>query len=147
MIVINYIKLLRQSIVMSYQKGYRAEREMVHTLSDKGYMVLRAPRSGRIGLDSPDVVAVKKHDEKNDVLAIECKFRKKAFKVEEGQLSELKQWEIKAGARCFVAWKQAYKGWTFFNIKDVLENNGNIGKRFAKKKGIDMEMALNGRMG
>jgi Holliday junction resolvase len=118
----------------SYAKGYRGERELVHTLSKMGYMVIRAPRSGSINLASPDIIAAKH----GKLLVIECKSRKGAFKIPIEQLNELKEWRDKAGAFAYIGWKISRKGWTFLRLDDVYANNGNIGKKFANSKGINI---------
>ena len=46
-------------MVKTYRKGYMAERELVHKLYGFGYAVMRAPRSGRINLPMPDIIAIK----------------------------------------------------------------------------------------
>ncbi len=122
-------------MVRSYAKGYSAERELVHTLSKIGYMVIRAPRSGSINLASPDIIAAKH----GKLLVIECKSRKGAFSVPIEQLDELKEWRDKAGATAYVAWKISRKGWTFLRLDDVYANRGNVGKKFAAEKGLPIE--------
>ena len=121
-------------MVKSYAKGYAAEWQLTHTLATLGFMVIRAPRSGRIGLPSPDIVAIKK----GKILVIECKSRKDAFTVEQEQLSELKAWQDH-GALALIAWKQSYKGWFFLHLSDVSANNGNIGKKFTAEKSFSIE--------
>ena len=125
-------------MVHSYAKGYAAERELVHILASKGYMTIRAPRSGRINLASPDVIAVKN----GKVIVIECKSRAAAFKIEKEQLGELREWQEKGGAIPYVGWKVSRKGWIFFHLKDVEEKNGNMGKKFAEEKGMPLESIL-----
>ena len=119
-------------MVFSYSKGYRAEYELVHTLSKKGYMTIRAPRSGRINLASPDVIAAKN----SKLFVIECKSRAEAFTIPKDQLEQLKEWQEKAGAFPYIGWKIARKGWVFLKLEDVLTNKGNIGKKFAEEKGL-----------
>lgn len=121
-------------MVARYRKGYVAELSMVHTLAKLGYMVIRAPRSGRISLASPDIVALKN----GTVVVLECKAREEAFKIEAEQLQELKQWQD-AGAKAYVAWKVSRKGWVFLRLQDVIWNSGHIGKAFAGEKGIKLE--------
>ncbi|MBI4896585.1 MAG: hypothetical protein HY832_03500 [Candidatus Aenigmarchaeota archaeon] len=122
-------------MVHNYRKGYTAEREMVHTLAKRGYMTIRAPRSGRIMLASPDVIAVKA----GKIIVIECKSRKNAFTIPLDQLSQLREWEEKGGARAYVAWKIAHKGWTLLDIATVEKNKGNIGKKFAEVNGFGLD--------
>lgn len=122
-------------MVKKYFKGYRAERELTHTLAKLGYMVVRTPRSGRIGLASPDIIAAKN----GKLIVIECKSRKDAFTVEKEQLDELQEWVKKAKARAYIGWKLPRRGWTFLDLNIVVKNKGNIGKKFAEQhgKGID----------
>ncbi len=123
-------------MVASYAKGYKAELELVHTLSGMGFMVIRAPRSGRINLASPDIIAAKR----GKLVVIECKSRRAAFTVPKDQLDELLEWQDKAGAAAYVGWKIARRGWTFMHLRDVQENNGNIGKKFAAEKGMSIDV-------
>jgi Holliday junction resolvase len=119
-------------MVHSYAKGYSAERELVHTLSKLGFMTIRAPRSGRIGLPSPDVIAAKD----GKLIVFEVKFRESAFTVRPEQLQELVEWRDKAKAVTYLACKLSRRGWKFIHLQDVLENNGNVGKKFIEEKGI-----------
>lgn len=119
----------------SYQKGYRGENELVHMLSKIGFMSIRAPRSGRINLPSPDIIAAKR----GKLYAIECKSRKGGFTVSPEQLTELRQWEEVGGAEVLIAWKVSYKGWFFIPLKKVIENNGNVGKKFCESFASDFE--------
>jgi Holliday junction resolvase len=122
-------------MVKSYFKGYFAEWQLVHELANRGYMVIRAPRSGRISLASPDVIAAKD----GRLIVIECKNRAKGFKISAEQLDELKQWEDKAKATAYVVWKVARKGWFFLHLRDVVANNGNVGKKFIEEKAIGID--------
>lgn len=125
-------------MVKSYSKGYRRERSLVHTLAKRGYMVVRTPRSGRIGLASPDIIAAKD----GRLVVIECKAREEAFTVPKEQLDELREWEEKALASAYIAWKVSREDWIFLTLKDVSDNNGNVGKKFAKEKGVGIELVL-----
>jgi len=122
-------------MVKTYKKGYRGEIQLVHELSKRGFMVVRTPRSGRINLASPDIIAAKD----GKLIVIECKSRKNAFKIKKEQLNELMLWEKKAGAIPYIGWKIVRKGWVFLKLEDVLKNNGNVGKRFALSKGIGID--------
>ncbi len=121
-------------MVKKYRKGYIAELGLVHKLSEMGYMTIRAPRSGRINIASPDVVAVKN----GKIIVIECKSRKDGFNVKKEQLNELKKWS-QAGAKAYIGWRLMRKGWLFLKLSDVIKNKGNVGKKFAKEYGITME--------
>ncbi|MBI4174122.1 MAG: hypothetical protein HY517_00630 [Candidatus Aenigmarchaeota archaeon] len=122
-------------MVRSYSKGYKAELELTHTLSKLGYMTIRAPRSGRIGLDSPDVIAAKD----GRLLVIECKSRMSAFTIPMEQLAELEAWVNKAKATAYIGCKIHRKGWKFLKYEDVFANSGRIGKKFIAEKGIPIE--------
>jgi len=123
-------------MVKPYKKGYRAERDLVHILAKLGYMVVRTPRSGRIGLPSPDIIAAKN----GKLIVIECKSRAKGFQIPLEQLNELKEWEDKAGAKAYVALKISRKGFFFIDLVHVMNNNGNIGKKFIEEKSIGIDM-------
>lgn len=119
----------------NYAKGYRGELELVHTLSRMGYMVIRAPRSGRINLASPDIIAAKA----GKLIVIECKTSRDAFTVEADQLGQLNEWKERGGATAYIGWKISHKGWVFFGLETVQKNNGHIGKKFAAENGIGID--------
>ncbi len=118
-----------------YRKGYVGELQLVHELYKRGYMAIRAPRSGRISIASPDIVAAKN----GKLIVIECKSRRNGFSVIIDQLKELEEWQEKAAAIAFVAWKIPRKGWTFLRLQDVIDNGGNVGKKFAQEKGFPID--------
>jgi Holliday junction resolvase len=122
-------------MVKQYRKGYMAEWQLAHLLSRLGFMVVRTPRSGRIGLASPDIIAAKH----GKLIVIECKSRKSGFKIPPDQLNELKEWEIKAGARAYIGCKVARKGWFFLKLADVMKNMGNVGKKFLEERSVRIE--------
>jgi Holliday junction resolvase len=111
-------------MIKKYRKGYMGERELVHLLYNKGYMVVRTPRSGRMNLASPDIIAAKG----NRLIVIECKSREDAFKIQDDQLKQLQEWQIKAEAEAYIAWKISRRGWYFMRLEDVMKNNGNVNK-------------------
>lgn len=122
-------------MINRYKKGYTAERELLHKLYGMGYVVIRAPHSGSSSLPSPDIIAAKN----GKILVIECKSRNGAFTIHKDQLNELREWEMRGGAKAYVGWKIARKGWIFLHLDDVMINSGNIGKKFAEEKGISIE--------
>jgi Holliday junction resolvase len=122
-------------MVHSYRKGYLLEWKLQHKLFDMGYAVMRAPRSGRIGLPTPDLVAIKD----GKIIVIECKSREDAFTVDAEQLKELQEWEKRAGATAYIAWKMSRREPLFLRLKDVLATNGNIGKKMLEEKGIGID--------
>jgi Holliday junction resolvase len=124
-----------------YNKGANAERELIHTLSDKGFAVLRVAGSGVSPLPSPDVVALKN----GRILAIECKAWKGAhLAIPIVTMNDEVNWAKTAGAEFFVAWKIPREGWLFFKF----EHFHNAGKNFmisleeAKKASISLEVLI-----
>lgn len=122
----------------SYAKGYKAEIELLHMLYKRGWAVLRAPRSGRIGVAAPDLVAIKG----GKVVVIECKSRAEAFSVEAEQIEQLREWQRRAGAAAYIGWKVSRGGWFFFSVDDVASNGGHLGKKFLQEKGISLDAVL-----
>lgn len=122
----------------SYRKGYAAENELVHMLYDKGFAVLRAPRSGRVSIPSPDIVALKS----SRVLIIECKSHKGGFAVPKEQMEQLREWERRSGGLAYIAWKVAYKGWFFIKLNVVENNRGNVNKRMLAAHGVHFDEFL-----
>lgn len=113
-------------MVKTYNKGYRAERELVHLLYKKGYAVIRTPRSGRIALPSPDIIAIKN----KKTIAIECKYRSKPFKMSKDQINELLEWKKRANCDVLIAWKIPRYDWFFIPIQYI--HNGNVNKNTLK---------------
>jgi len=121
-----------------YNKGANAERELIHTLSDMGFAVLRVAGSGVSPLPSPDVVALKN----GRILAFECKAWKGNYLAIPIQtFDDEVNWAKIAGAEFFVGWKIPREGWLF--IKS--EHFHNAGKNFmvsleeARKFSISLE--------
>lgn len=125
-------------MVKQYRKGYMAERQLVHTLAEKGFMVVRTPHSGSISLASPDVIAAKD----GRLIVVECKAHAKGFQIDSEQLNELSLWKERAKAEVYIAWKMTRKGWHFMHLNDVMENKGNVGKRFAEEKSFSLEKMI-----
>lgn len=121
-------------MIQKYKKGYMAEWNLTRELSELGYLVLRAPHSGASGLPSPDIVALKN----NNLFVIECKAHASGFKIEQDQLDQLKLWQTH-GAKAYICWKIARKGWHFMHLDDVMANNGNVGKKFALEKSFKID--------
>ena len=115
-------------MIKTYRKGYMLERKIVHALNKKGFAVIRAPRSGSMGVPSPDIVAAKD----GRLIVLECKARKESFSVDKSQLDELKEWVVRAGAEAYIAWKLPYKDCFFIPLSVVVSNNGNVNKSMLK---------------
>jgi len=114
-----------------YAKGANAERELIHTLSDKGFAVLRVAGSGVSPLPSPDVVALKA----GRIIAFECKaWKGKYLAIPVVTFNDEVNWAKTAGAEFFIGWKVPHKGWFF--VKE--EHFNNAGKNFM----ITLEIAM-----
>ncbi|MEM7826604.1 MAG: Holliday junction resolvase Hjc [Candidatus Aenigmatarchaeota archaeon] len=121
--------------ISKYKKGYRAEWELLHKIYKSGFLAIRSPRSGRIGLPSPDIIAVKNRR----LIVIECKSREDGFTVDKDQIGQLKAWKKRAKAMVYIAWRMSRKGWRFIPLEDVIKNRGRIGKKFYEKNGIEFD--------
>jgi len=106
-----------------YNKGANAERELIHTLSDLGFAVLRVAGSGVSPLPSPDVVALKS----GRIIAIECKAWKGEYlAIPIITFNDEVNWAKTAGAEFFIGWKIPREGWLFIRA----ESFHNAGKNF-----------------
>jgi Holliday junction resolvase len=122
-------------MVHTYAKGYRTELELVYEFAKRGWLALRAPRSGKISLPSPDIIAIKQRK----ILALECKSSSKPFKVSENELKQLELWEKIGGAKCYIAWRLPRKRWYFLELKTVTKNKGNVSIGLCEKYGKTIE--------
>jgi Holliday junction resolvase len=103
-----------------YSKGANAERELVHTLFDAGFSVVRVAGSGKTSLPAPDIIALRK----GRVIAFECKaWNAKNLAIPIEQMQEFRQWCNRAGAEAVIGWKVPHKGW-FFLKPEQLHNSG-----------------------
>ncbi|MEI7961738.1 MAG: Holliday junction resolvase Hjc [archaeon] len=125
-----------------YNKGANAERELIKTLFDLGFAVLRVAGSGVSPLPSPDVVALKS----GRVIAIECKAWKGAhLAIPVVTMSDEINWAKTAGAEFFIGWKIPREGWLFVRA----EHFHNAGKNFmislkeAREKSISLDSLVN----
>lgn len=102
---------------MSYRKGVRFERDLLHFFHNKDFSVMRVPSSGN-KLSPVDIIAIKK----GLIIAIECKSWSKKPRLDKKQLSNLRTWIDKAGALGFIAWKKPGNEWSFLRIEDAEAN-------------------------
>jgi Holliday junction resolvase len=106
-----------------YNKGANAERELIHTLFDMGFAVLRVAGSGVSPLPSPDVVALKG----GKIIAFECKaWKGEHLAIPVITFNDEVNWAKTAGAEFFIGWKVPHEGWLFVKA----ENFHNAGKNF-----------------
>lgn len=118
-----------------YQKGAKAERELIHFLYSQGFAISRSAGSGTISLPAPDVIALKK-DRK---LAFECKFWSAQYlNITNTQMKELLFWRETAGIDLFIGWKIPRKGWRFLTPEQFKKNPKGflISQKKALRKGL-----------
>ena len=112
-----------------YQRGARAERELLGIFNDNGWAVIRSSGSGVNAL-SPDVVAIK-----NKVgIAFECKsWAKSSLSIQPEQFEKIREWEGRSASHTFVAWKVKNRGWLFIKTGEFTkgEKNYNVTMRHA----------------
>jgi len=96
----------------TYQKGSRAERELINHFSANGFSVIRAAGSGVNSL-CPDIL-VFKHGVQ---YAIESKaWEKEHLNLDKAQFLNLRKWEENTGITCLIAWRRNRIGWRFIPI-------------------------------
>ncbi|MFN3268099.1 MAG: Holliday junction resolvase Hjc [Zestosphaera sp.] len=103
-------------VVKSRSKGYRAERELVHTLWRLGFAVMRAPASGaRIKkAEYPDVVAIMKG--RVAVFEVKSRASSSGLYIELEQIKKLIDFAERAGGTPYIAIKIPHKEWKFIKI-------------------------------
>lgn len=99
------------------RKGYRFERELLHKLWEIGFAAVRVPASGSMSYPSPDIVA----GNGKTYLAIEVKMRSSLpLYISQDEITKLKEFSEKFGAKPLIAFKVKNLGWRFFSI-DMLK--------------------------
>jgi holliday junction resolvase Hjr len=98
-----------------YQKGAAAERELLNTLYDKGYAVIRAAGSGVNAL-GPDIVVLKG----DKAIAFECKSGYEGgLSIEEIQYQKIVEWQERSKFPIYVAWRITREGWFFMHPSEL----------------------------
>lgn len=114
----------------TYAKGFRAEREILHFLNNKGLSCVRQASSG--GHLSPvDIVAIKN----GLILGLECKNHARKPRLAKDQMERFSSWCKNAGAIGFLAWRNSGK-WLFLKICDAEAGN------YEDNRWIEMEDLL-----
>ncbi len=92
-----------------YQKGSRAERELIEHFSQHGYSVIRAAGSGVNSL-SPDLLIFRRGAQ----YAIESKAHEKtSLQIPKDQFGGLRKWQENTGITSLIAWRRNRMGWRF----------------------------------
>ena len=101
-----------------YQKGSRAERELIDFFSNNGYSVIRAAGSGVSSL-SPDLLIFKQGAQ----YAIESKAHEKtSLQIPKDQFEGLKKWQDNTGITSLIAWRRNRIGWRLVPFHIFEEN-------------------------
>jgi len=100
-------------IKLKYQKGARAERELVSILQGFGFLALRTPRSGGRTQPLPDVIAMKK----GNIFFFECKNFSGRISLKKEQIENLVKNAERAGAFPLIAIKTK-EGFKFLDAKN-----------------------------
>lgn len=128
-----------------YQKGARAERELMQLLHEQGFALLRAAGSGVNPMDCPDVVAMRN----GRALAIECKaWDSTSLSISKEQFEGDVEWSKRAGAEFWIAWRLPREPWLFLKPSDFRFSGKNYltTQTEAHEKGILLD-ALIARLG
>ena len=103
----------------TYRKGARAERELIHFFTEKGFAVIRAAGSGVNSL-SPYLLAFRAGKQ----YAIECKaWDSGSLSFEKEKVASMKSWEETTGITYLVGWRVSREGWLLFPVH-LLEEQG-----------------------
>ncbi|MDD9954416.1 MAG: Holliday junction resolvase Hjc [Candidatus Woesearchaeota archaeon] len=99
-------------------RGSAAERELVHMFWDAGWAAFRAPASGAMNVELPDVIAGNAQRK----VAIEAKLTKESKKyLTKKEIDELRYFSEKFGCEAWVGVKFLRKPWKFWSLEDLRE--------------------------
>lgn len=97
-------------------RGSAAEREIVHLFWEAGWAAFRAPASGSMPHEIPDIIAGKGHRKIGVEIKI-TKDSKKYFTKEE--VESLLSFCRRFGCECWLGVKFLRKGWWFVSVEDA----------------------------
>ncbi len=104
--------------MLTYAKGSRAERELIHFFTGHGYSVIRAAGSGVNSL-SPDLLLFKRGNQ----YAVEAKAHEtENLGLDREQFLGLKKWEENSGITTLVGWRRNNEEWLFLPLSVFNEN-------------------------
>ena len=120
----------------TYKKGARAERELIHYFTEKGFAVIRAAGSGVNSL-SPDLLAFRQGRQ----YAIECKAGDSgSLSFDKGRVAQMKAWAETTGITYLVGWRVSRDGWYFLPLHMLEEQNKNFTVTLSKAKLIGQKL-------
>ncbi len=102
----------------SYNKGSRAEHELLEKLGAAGFSVIRAAGSG-VGGPCPDLLAFRRTDQ----FGFECKaVNDTSLQLRKEQVEHLRAWQDNTGITTYVAWRLQGGEWRFIRTDYLHEN-------------------------
>ena len=120
----------------TYQKGSRAERELIAHFSNNGFSVIRAAGSGVNSL-CPDIL-VFKHGVQ---YAIESKaWERKHLNIDKDQFLNLKKWEDNTGITSYIGWRRDRKPWVFIPLSIFQENEKSFAVSWERAESIGRKL-------
>ncbi|MDE1860343.1 MAG: hypothetical protein KGH72_01350 [Candidatus Micrarchaeota archaeon] len=116
-----------------YQRGARAERELLGTFYETGWSVIRSSGSGVNAL-SPDLLVAKDRV----CIAIECKaWDRGSLSIGPEQFLKLLEWEKNTSFPTYVAWRVNRKGWYFIRLDEFTKGEKNYNVTMKKVSEIN----------
>lgn len=119
-------------------RGSTAERDIVHRFWDAGWAAFRAPASGSMGHELPDIIA----GHGNRKVAIECKVTADGVKyIPKREVEELLFFAHRFGCEAWLGVKFLRRGWFFLNPEDCRQTAESyvIPIDDAERKGLSFE--------
>jgi Holliday junction resolvase len=119
-------------------RGSAAERELVHKFQDSGWAAFRAPASGSMQYEIPDIIAGNAARK----MGIEVKLTKDTSKYfTKDEVHALEAFCKKFGCECWFGVKFLRKGWFFFGLDDLRETAQSyaISYEEALRKGLTFD--------
>ncbi len=123
--------------IQRYSKGARGERELLNTLFEKGFSVVRAAGSGVNGI-APDILAVRA----GKGLVFECKaWDRGSLSIDHEKFESLRLWRDNALMETYMAWRMNGQGWYFIKLDEMTrtEKNYTVTRKTAIKIGRRLE--------
>lgn len=127
-----------------YNKGSRAEHELMKKLAEVGFCTIRAAGSG-VGSPCPDLLAFRRTDQ----FGFECKaINDTSLQLRKEQVLHLRQWEEISNITTYVAWRLPGGEWRFVRLDYLHENPKSfaISAADARRFGKTLEEVV-GKMG
>ncbi|MFH1095343.1 MAG: Holliday junction resolvase Hjc [Candidatus Micrarchaeota archaeon] len=118
----------------TYNKGSRAEHELMKKMQEKGFLVIRAAGSG-VGSPCPDILAFRRTAQ----MGFECKaINDTSLQLRKEQVEQLKAWQDVSGITTYVAWRLQGGEWRFIRPEHLRElgKSYSITLKEARKFGV-----------